>query len=54
MCMIYIVGKPVTAPLDSGRVVILVRHVLVNPAGFHPSSIGVICIHGIHGDTHDY
>ena len=51
MCVISVDGKPLTALLDSGSVVTLVRSACVDPAKLHPSSIGVICIHG---DTRDY
>lgn len=46
MCVISVHVNPLTALLDSGSVVTLVRNDCVNPTKLHPSTIGVICIHG--------
>uniref|UniRef100_A0A8C5PVW7 Gypsy retrotransposon integrase-like protein 1 n=1 Tax=Leptobrachium leishanense TaxID=445787 RepID=A0A8C5PVW7_9ANUR len=51
MCVLSIDGKPVTALLDSGSVVTLVRADFISLNKYHPSTIGVICVHG---DTRDY
>uniref|UniRef100_A0A8C5MJ42 Gypsy retrotransposon integrase-like protein 1 n=1 Tax=Leptobrachium leishanense TaxID=445787 RepID=A0A8C5MJ42_9ANUR len=51
MCKMSVDGKAVTALLDSGSVVTLVRPEFVDPIKYHPSTIGVVCVHG---DTRDY